>query len=90
MAHAPQHSATQARNSCVRCRGQGSGRYSRLQADVRAMQHNSSTYCDEPEDTTDFQAWLAVSFLPCLCHPNSCMWCPQLLTLSLTLWATHN
>lgn len=45
------------------CRGQGSGRYSRLQADVRAMQHNSSTYCDEPEDTAEFQAWLAVSAL---------------------------
>ena len=25
------------------------------------MQHNSATYCDEPEDTEAFQAWLAVS-----------------------------
>lgn len=42
------------------CRSAGTGRYSRLQADIRAMQHNSSTYCEEPEDTEEFQAWLAV------------------------------
>ena len=42
------------------CRSAGTGRYSRLQADIRATQHNSSTYCDEPEDTEEFQAWLAV------------------------------
>ena len=45
------------------------GRCSRLQADIRAMQHNSSTYCDEPEDTEAFQAWLAVrSALICCCE----------------------
>eukprot|EP00884_Botryococcus_braunii_P018124 jgi/Botrbrau1/4996/Bobra.0396s0022.1 len=33
-------------------------KYSRLDADISAMQRNSSTYCDEPEDTTDYTAWL--------------------------------
>ncbi|PRW60920.1 BSD domain-containing 1 [Chlorella sorokiniana] len=34
-------------------------RYSRFDADVAAMQRDSSTYCDEPEDVEEFEAWLA-------------------------------
>jgi hypothetical protein len=37
-----------------------SGKYSRLEAEVSAMQRDSSTYCDEPEDADDFGAWLQV------------------------------
>lgn len=33
-------------------------RYSRLDSEVSAMQRNSATYCDEPQDTADYQAWL--------------------------------
>ena len=36
-------------------------KYSRLEADISAMQRSSSTYCDQPEDTADFEAWLKVS-----------------------------
>lgn len=36
----------------------GGARYSRFDADVAAMQRDSSTYCDEPEDEDDFTAWL--------------------------------
>ena len=58
--------------ACCCCRSAGTGRYSRLQADIRAMQHNSSTYCDEPEDTEAFQAWLAVrSALVCCCEVSA-------------------
>lgn len=32
---------------------------SRFEADVNAMQRDSSTYCDEPEDEDDYVAWLA-------------------------------
>jgi hypothetical protein len=35
-----------------------SQRYSRLEADIAAMQRDSSTYCDQPEDTEQFQQWL--------------------------------
>jgi hypothetical protein len=31
----------------------------RFEADVAAMQRDSSTYCDEPEDCEEFEAWLA-------------------------------
>ena len=37
--------------------GAGGARYSRLDADVAAMQRDSGTYCDEPEDADDFAAW---------------------------------
>lgn len=37
----------------------GGARYSRLDAEISAMQRNSSTYCDEPEDGEDFRTWLA-------------------------------
>ncbi|CAL8468843.1 g8384 [Coccomyxa elongata] len=37
----------------------GSAKYSRLDAEVSAMQRNSSTYCDEPADAADYAAWLA-------------------------------
>eukprot|EP00850_Spirogloea_muscicola_P007625 SM000039S14455 [mRNA] locus=s39:196198:200057:- [translate_table: standard] len=33
------------------------GKYSRYEAQVSAMQRDSSTYCDEPEDEDDFSAW---------------------------------
>lgn len=39
--------------------GSGAARYSRFDADVAAMQRDSSTYCDEPEDEEDFDSWLA-------------------------------
>lgn len=38
----------------------GAPKYSRLEADISAMQRSSSTYCDQPEDTQDFEAWLKV------------------------------
>ena len=34
-------------------------RIRRFEADVSAMQRDSSTYCDEPEDEEDYAAWLA-------------------------------
>lgn len=34
-------------------------KYSRFEAEVNAMQRDSSTYCDEPEDTEDFTRWRA-------------------------------
>ena len=37
-------------------------KYSRLEAEISAMQRNSSTYCDQPEDLEDFAKWLMVSF----------------------------
>ena len=33
------------------------GKYSRLDADISTMQRDSATYCDEPGDTADYQAW---------------------------------
>lgn len=33
------------------------GKYSRLEADISSMQRDSATYCDEPADTSDYQAW---------------------------------
>lgn len=38
-------------------------KYSRLEAEISAMQRNSSTYCDQPEDTDDFSKWLKVRCL---------------------------
>lgn len=35
------------------------GKYSRLEADINSMQRDSATYCDEPADTADYQAWRA-------------------------------
>lgn len=35
-------------------------RYSRLDSDIAAMQRDSATYCDEPEDSDDYAAWLQV------------------------------
>ena len=35
-------------------------RYSRLDADIAAMQRDSGTYCDEPDDTQAYAAWLKV------------------------------
>ncbi|WIA39698.1 hypothetical protein OEZ86_005761 [Tetradesmus obliquus] len=36
-------------------------RYSRFEAEVAAMQRDSSTYCDEPEDAADYAAWRSSS-----------------------------
>eukprot|EP00250_Pteridium_aquilinum_P021006 c25009_g3_i1 orf=202-1629(+) len=36
------------------------GKYSRFEAQVRAMQHDSSTYCDEPADLADYTAFKSV------------------------------
>ncbi|GAQ79798.1 hypothetical protein KFL_000380310 [Klebsormidium nitens] len=33
------------------------GKYSRFEAQVNAMQRDSSTYCDEPEDADDYAKW---------------------------------
>mmetsp|Transcript_14536 Transcript_14536/g.43933 ORF Transcript_14536/g.43933 Transcript_14536/m.43933 type:complete len:464 (+) Transcript_14536:134-1525(+) len=33
-------------------------RYSRLDSDIAAMQRDSGTYCDEPENSDDYAAWL--------------------------------
>ena len=42
-----------------------SAKYSRLEAEISAMQRNSSTYCDEPEDSADYRVsalaqWLSL------------------------------
>ncbi|KAJ9523234.1 hypothetical protein QJQ45_024023 [Haematococcus lacustris] len=37
--------------------GGSRGKYSRLQAEIAAMQRDSATYCEEPADTADFAAW---------------------------------
>jgi hypothetical protein len=37
--------------------GAESTKFSRFDADVAAMQRDSSTYCDEPDDTEDFETW---------------------------------
>ncbi|CAM6009178.1 unnamed protein product [Sphagnum balticum] len=34
------------------------GKYSRYEAQVRAMQRDSSTYCDEPKDLDEYEAWI--------------------------------
>lgn len=33
-------------------------RYSRLDSDIAAMQRNSATYCEQPDDSAGFSAWL--------------------------------
>ena len=38
-------------------RPQSKGKYSRLDADISSMQRDSATYCNEPADTADYQAW---------------------------------
>lgn len=35
-----------------------SARYSRLNSDIAAMQRNSATYCEEPQDAAGYNAWL--------------------------------
>lgn len=40
------------------------GKYSRFEAQVRAMQHDGSTYCDEPGDLADYAAWKSTFSLP--------------------------
>eukprot|EP00252_Welwitschia_mirabilis_P005741 TRINITY_DN1629_c0_g1_i1.p1 TRINITY_DN1629_c0_g1~~TRINITY_DN1629_c0_g1_i1.p1 ORF type:complete len:486 (+),score=128.13 TRINITY_DN1629_c0_g1_i1:338-1795(+) len=37
----------------------GGAKYSRLDAQIRAMQMDSNSYCQEPEDNKDFEAWLS-------------------------------
>ena len=41
-----------------------SSKFSRFDADVASMQRDSSTYCDEPDDIEDFEAWTAAFNLP--------------------------
>ena len=55
--------------ACVRCRGRAGAAAgaakpysSRLDAEVSAMQRNSSTYCDEPEDREDYEVTPPSSF----------------------------
>jgi len=45
-------------------RGNESTKFSRFDADVAAMQRDSSTYCDEPDDREDFETWVAGFDLP--------------------------
>lgn len=35
------------------------GKYNHLDSSIAAMQRDSGTYCDEPEDEADFECWLA-------------------------------
>jgi hypothetical protein len=42
----------------------GAAKFSRFDADVAAMQRDSSTYCDEPEDAEAFAAWASTFDLP--------------------------
>lgn len=44
--------------------GTAAAKFSRFDADVAAMQRDSSTYCDEPEDGEAFTAWAATFDLP--------------------------
>lgn len=39
-------------------------KFSRFDADVAAMQRDSSTYCDEPDDDEDFETWCSAFDLP--------------------------
>lgn len=50
-------------------------KYSRLDADISAMQRSSSTYCDQPEDSLDFEAWLKA----CLSRSTSHSWKDMIL-----------
>ena len=49
-------------------RAAGGPKYSRLDSEVSAMQRNSATYCDEPQDAAEFAAWLQVCLIPCIVH----------------------
>lgn len=44
--------------ACCRSGSQGS-KFSRLEADVAAMQRNSATYCEQPAASPEYDAWLA-------------------------------
>lgn len=43
-------------------RGAAPARYSRFESEVAAMQRDSSTYCDEPEDLQDYGNWRSTAF----------------------------
>ena len=47
-------------------RASGGAKYSRLDSEVAAMQRNSATYCDEPADAAEFEAWLQVCMCACV------------------------
>ena len=54
-------STTKRRGTGTAARQRGStaaAKYSRLYSEVSAMQRDSSTYCDEPEDQDDYSSWL--------------------------------
>lgn len=47
--------------SSAAARGGSGAKYSRLDAEVAAMQRDSGTYCDEPTDAASYADWLKVS-----------------------------
>ena len=52
--------------SKVAAKGRAGGvgpKYRRLDAEISAMQRNSSTYCDQPQDAADFASWLQVRYV---------------------------
>ena len=53
-------------------RGGSGAKYSRLEAEVAAMQRDSSTYCDQPQDGAQFEDWLQVA--PALWRALCCAW----------------
>ena len=48
-----------------------SSKYSRLEADVAAMQRDSGTYCDDPPDSDAYEAWLKVQPVPLQLVPRT-------------------
>lgn len=51
-----------------------SAKYSRLEAEISAMQRNSSTYCDEPEDCADYRVSLRTLPVPCCSCKATKLW----------------
>lgn len=48
------------RGAAAAAGGAAGAKYSRLDSDTAAMQRDSSTYCDEPDDSAAYSAWLQV------------------------------
>lgn len=46
----------------ARSASQGTTKYSRFEAEVAAMQRDSSTYCDEPADADEYAEWRSSDF----------------------------
>ena len=49
-------------------------KYSRLEAEISAMQRNSSTYCDEPEDCADYRVSFRTLSVPCCSSEATKIW----------------